>query len=245
MTVTILLNRWSRSSVLAAFIALTLPRVAAAQPPDPALMERLSHHAQAFRELAKRASFRTEALIEELDGDGKVSSRQTSVSRTETDGKSPPHETVERAVKNGKDATAEEQARVAKEEEEARKKKGDGELTLPFVSDAYNYDEVGVDSADPTRIEIAFSPKKPDKHTVEGKAWVDAARGTILSAGVKLSKPPTFVDWVHFTAEFAAATPICPAISRLVFEVKGGILFIRKHIRGEIKMTDYRIAPAP
>ena len=98
-----------------------------------------------------------------------------------------------------------------------------------------------MDAADPTRVEIAFAPKKPSKHTIEGKAWVDSVRGTLISAGMKLSKPPTFVDWIHFTAEFGAPTSLGPTISRLMFEVKGGVLFIRKHIRGEIKMTDYRL----
>ena len=68
--------------------------------------------------------------------------------------------------------------------------------------------------------------------------------GTILTAGAKLSKPPTFVDWIHFTVEFNAKTPLGPAMSKLGFEAKGGFLFlIRKHFRGEVKMTDYRITP--
>jgi hypothetical protein len=231
------------SVLLAASAVVALPRVAVAQPPDPSLLERLSHHGEALREITKRASLRSEALIEELGGDGKVSSTQTEVSHIETDGKSPPHEIVERAVKDGKDITAEEQEKKRKEEEEAKKKKDDESLTFPFISDAYDYDQVSVDAADPNRVEIAFSPKKPSKHTIEGKAWVDSVRGTLISAGVKLSKPPTFVDWVHFTAEFGAPTPLGPALSRIIFEVKGGLLFIRKHIRGEIKMSDYRIAP--
>jgi hypothetical protein len=65
----------------------------------------------------------------------------------------------------------------------------------------------------------------------------------VISTGVKLSKPPTFVDWVHFTAEFSEKTPLGPALSHLTFEAKGGILFIRKHFRGEVTMKDYRIAP--
>jgi hypothetical protein len=225
-------------------LPLALSRTAAAQPPDPALLERLSHQAKAFEEFGKHACFRSDSRIEELDGDGKVSSTQLEQARVEADGKTA-HQIVERATKDGKDVTADEQERVKKEEAEAAKqKKEDGEgLTIPFATDAYVYDQVAVDTADPSRIEISFTPKKPTKHTLEGKAWVDTTSGTILSAGAKLSKPPTFVDWVHFTVELGAKTPLGPAMSHLTFEVKAGLLFIKKHIRGEIKMSDYRILP--
>jgi hypothetical protein len=230
------------SLVFSALVAL--PRTALAQPPPPELLERLSHFAHFTEGLFKSASYHVEQSIFELDGDGKVSSAKTSVARVESDGKTA-RTVVERCIKDGKDVTAEEQENVAKDEADHAKKKGKGdgdpELTLPFISDAYDYDEVATDAADPTRVEIAFSPKKPDKHTVEGKAWVDTKNGTLLSVGVKLSKPPALVDWVHFTVEFGAPTPSGPAVSRIAFEAKGGLLFIHKHVRGEVKMGDYKI----
>jgi hypothetical protein len=233
--------------VLLAFsvgLTLALPRPAAAQPPDPDLLERLSHHVKAFDEMGRHASLKLETLTEELDGSGKVSSTETRESRVEADGKRA-HEIVEHAVKDGRDVTAEEQEKVKKHEEEAAsKKKEEGEgLSFPFASDAYVYDQVGMDAADPLRVEISFTPKSATRHTLEGRVWVDTAKGTILSGGAKLSKPPAFVDWVHFTVELGAKTPLGPAISHLTFEVKGGLLFIRKHIRGDIKMSDYRWAP--
>lgn len=243
--------RSSVSVLLAASVALAglaWPRTAAAQPPDPGLLARLAQHVAAIHDLGKRASLRLDELTEELDGDGKVSSTKTEVAHVETDGKTS-HEIVERATKDGKDVTAEEQERAKKEEAEAAGKKGKEDeelLTIPFsaaAADIYNYDQVATDAADSNRVEIAFTPKKPTKHTVEGKAWVDTTNGTVISAGVKLSKPPTFVDWVHFTIELGAKTPLGPALSRLTFEGKGGILFVRKHFRGEIKMSDYRVAP--
>jgi hypothetical protein len=224
---------------------LTLPRTALAQPPAPELLERLSHFAHFTEGLFKRASYHVEQVTEELDGDGKVSSSKRSLAHVESDG-TRARTIVERCIKDGKDVTAEEQENVAKEEAEQEKKKGkkggdDEQLTLPFVSDAYDYDEVATDTADPTRVEIAFTPKKPNKHMVEGKAWVDTKNGTLISVGVKLSKPPALVDWVHFTVEFGAPTPSGPAVSRIAFEAKGGLLFIRKHVRGEVKMGDYKI----
>jgi hypothetical protein len=127
-------------------------------------------------------------------------------------------------------------------------KKDEESLSIdpPFSSSSndYVYDQIATDLTYPTRVEIAFTPKKPNSRTVEGTAWVDTASGTLLTAGAKLSKPPAFVDWIHFTVEFGANTPLGPAMSRIGFEVKGGFLFfIRKHVRGEVKMTDYRIAP--
>lgn len=232
-------------AVLAA--AVLFPAPAFAQPPDPALIARLGHHVEALDQIGTRASLRVESVTEELDGDGKVTSTETEVARVESDGKEP-HEVVERCVKDGKDVTAEEQEKTRKEEAKKREKKkekkdDDEELTLPFASDAYVYDQVGVDTVDPTRVEISFIPKKPGKRTLEGKAWVDTTTGTILSAGAKLSKPPTFVDWVHITVELGAKTPLGPALSHLTFEAKAGLLFIRKHYRGEVKMSDYRLAP--
>jgi hypothetical protein len=236
------------TGVLTAVVAF--PSAASAQPPDPALIERLSHHVEAINQLGKKASLHLESVMEELDGNGKVSSTMVEQARVEADGKAA-HQVVEKAVKDGKDITAEEQEKVKKEEaEEAESKKkgknGDGpELAFPFSTTAgndYVYDQVNVDAADPTRVEIAFTPKKPSKHTVEGKAWVDTTTGTIISAGAKLSKPPTFVDWVHFTVELGAKTPLGPAMSHLTFEAKGGLLFIHKHVRGEVKLTDYRVA---
>jgi hypothetical protein len=230
-------------------LTLALPATANAQPPDPALLERLSHHVEAINQLGKRASLHLDSVMEELDGDGKVSSTMIQQSRVEADGKTA-HQILEKAVKDGKDVTAEEREKAKKEEAEetAKKdaKKGDPELAFPFssaTSGEYNYDQVSVDAADPTRVEIAFTPKKPSKRTVEGKAWVDTTTGTIISAGAKLSKPPTFVDWVHFTVELGAKTPLGPAMSHLTFEAKGGLLFIRKHVRGDVKMTDYHLAP--
>jgi hypothetical protein len=240
------------AGAILAFTATALPRVAAAQPPDPALIQRISHQIDTLGDLEKRASFREEQLTEEVDGDGKVASAETRVSRVEADGKTS-HKILEQCTKDGKDVTAEERAKAEKgaksNEKNVKKEKKDEEslsIDPPFSSSSndYVYDQIATDLTYPTRVEIAFTPKKPNSRTVEGTAWVDTASGTLLTAGAKLSKPPAFVDWIHFTVEFGANTPLGPAMSRIGFEVKGGFLFfIRKHVRGEVKMTDYRIAP--
>jgi hypothetical protein len=223
---------------------------AAAQPPDPDLLVRISHHAQAFEDITKRASFTFDVVMEKLDGDGKVDETKKKHARIESDGKTE-HQVVMSCTLDGKDTTTEEREKVRKQEAEAAKKRADksddDELHMPFLpaeQPKYVFDQVAVDPQDPGRVKISFVPREPTKHTVEGTAWVDTATGNVVSAGVKLSKPPTFVDWVHFTAEFGASTPLGPALSHITFEGKGGFLFIRKHFRGELTLGDYHLAPA-
>ena len=158
------------------------------------------------------------------------------------------HTVVERCEKDGKDVTAEEQDEMRKREANDGKEKGgvrDPRLRSPLLlaeQSRYVFDQTAVDPANPARVEIAFTPRKADAHTVEGAAWVDTGSATVLSAGVKMSKPPTFVDWAHITVEIDAPTPLGPAISHLTFEVKGGFLFlVHRHVRGEVKFSNYRI----
>jgi hypothetical protein len=224
-----------RFLIFAFFVALA--RTAAAQPPDPALLERLAHQAEAFAQVEKSASYRQETVIEELDGDGKVSSTETQVARVVNDGKTT-RTVLEKCIRNGQDVTAEEQQKDHKDDV-------DVSISFPAFTSSptdYTYDQVGVDPADATKVKIAFTPKKPTKETIEGTLWADTATGAVLSVGARFTKTPMFVDWAHFTVEFGAKTPLGPAMSRLDFEAKAGFLFLmRKHLRGSITMTDYQV----
>ena len=235
----------------AAFLTVaTCGGAAWAQPPDPVVLERISHHAQAFEDMARRASFTFDMVFQKLDGDGKVDETKKKRAHMESDGQTA-HQVVVQCTLDGKDTTAEEQEKVQKHEAEAAKKKREGDLDdakwhTPFLASEqpkYVFDQIAVDPANASRVKIAFTPRHPDKYSVEGAAWVDAAAGTIVSAGVKLSQPPSFVDWVHFTAEFGAPTAAGPALSRVTLEGKGGFLFIRKHFRGQMTLGDYRLPP--
>jgi hypothetical protein len=86
-------------------------------------------------------------------------------------------------------------------------------------------------------------PKRPSDETTEGTAWVDQTTATILSAGFKLSRPGFLVDYVHVTLEFTAQTDLGSGLSRVTFDSAGGLLFFRKHVRGEARLSDYRMAP--
>jgi hypothetical protein len=222
---------------------LASSRVARARPPDPDLLARLAHDEQAIEATTRHSNYRAEAVVEQLDGDGKVSSTKTTRYRVESDG-THVHRVIDSAVEDGKDVTA-------KEQDEARSKDADhagtkhDEPVFPFApgSEAkYTYDQLPLDPARPGYVEIAFKPKAPDSHSFEGKVWVDVPNAHIVSASVRLSKPPMLVDWVHLTAEFGT-TPVGPALSHITFEGSGGLLFIRKHFRGRVSTSDWRAAP--
>jgi len=68
-----------------------------------------------------------------------------------------------------------------------------------------------------------------------------AARATTLS--FKMSRTPIFVGYIHFTVEFGAQTSLGPAVSKVIVDGKGGILFFRKHFRATASLSDYRILP--
>ena len=182
--------------------------------------------------------------MEQLDGDGKVSSTKTTRYRVESDG-AHVHRFIDSAVEDGKDVTAKEQDEARSKDAEHAGKKHDDDPVFPFApgSEAkYTYDQLPLDPARPGYVEIAFKPKTPDSRSFEGKVWVDVPNAHIVSASVRLSKPPMLVDWVHLTAEFGT-TPVGPALSHITFEGSGGLLFIRKHFRGRVSTSDWRAAP--
>jgi len=222
--------------------ALSSSRPAHAAPPDPNLLARLAQNEQEIEMTARRANYRAEEVVQQIDRHGKVSSTKTLRYRIESNGTTR-HKIVESAVEDGKDVTFDEQQKARKNEAERVRKKRD-DMAWPFAPGSaarYTYNQIATDPTRPYYVEIAFAPKNPDSHTFEGTAWVDAAKGQIMSAGLRLSKPPTLVDWVHLTAEFGS-TPAGSALSRISVEGAGGLLFLHKHFRSRIKMTDWRLA---
>jgi hypothetical protein len=229
------------AAVVLAWAALD-ERVAAAQPPDAELLARLGKQAAAFESLFKRATFKMRVVLEELDGDGKVASRKTVTSHVEANGTTR-HHIVDTCAKDGEDCKAKEQEHIRKQE--AEPDDDDDDLRSPFLpaeQSRYVFDQVAVDTTDPARVKIAFSPKNPDKHTVEGSAWVDTGAGAVVTGAARLVKTPMFVDWVHVSVELGAPTPLGPGPSKMTIEGQGGFLFImHKHFRAEVVFSDYRL----
>jgi hypothetical protein len=191
------------------------------------------------------ASYALEGVLERLDGDGKVDSVKKMTARMEADGERE-RLVVLKCTEDGKDATEDARKDAKAGNERTKEERAKRYVEMPLrasIQPHYVFHQIAVDPVDPTRVQIAFVPKEPSEHTSEGSAWVDTKTGTLVSAGFKLSKPGFFVEYVHLTIELGEKTELGPAISRVTVDGKGGILFFRKHFRGEAKLTDYRIVP--
>ena len=231
-------------------LTLTLaPRCANAAPPSPELMTKLAAQAAQLEATEPRTSFLVEGKVESVDTDGKVDDVKEVQARVESDGKKQ-HVIVVRYLDAGKDATLDAQRKQNEhaEEEKGRSeedKKKDHKLSNPFAASEqakYLFDQAETDANDPDRVRIAFVPKEPTKDTVEGSLWADAKTGRPYSTGFKLSKPGTFIDYVHIQIELGAQTALGPEVSRVTVDGAGGLLFIHKHFRGFANLHDYRVA---
>ncbi len=226
-------------SFVALALALSLPTTALAAPPSAELMARLADYAARYKTMQSQMSCAIDGRMEELAGDGKTDTLKETQGRIEPDG-ARGRLVVSRYVENGRDKTQDEQKRLASNGASPKEKKS---LRIPIAAAEqanYVFDQVEVDPRDASRVRITFVPKAPNETTIEGSAWIDARSGTVISAAFKLSRPSTFVDYVHVVVEFGAQTPYGPAASRIRVEGKGGVLFIRKHFRGSATLSDYR-----
>ena len=215
-----------------------------AEPPAPELMAKLATTSAGFDTIRKHATFSVETRVETLDGDGHVTGVKTISEHVVHEGVTT-HVVIDKATKDGKDWTR--QAQHEEDEKHAANEKDEkkGRLDIPFLASEqshYVFDVVETDPSNPARVRIAFRPKDPDSHSVEGSTWVDRDAAQFVSAGFKVSKPGIFVDYVHVTVEIGATTEVGPALSRIKFEGKGGFLFFHKHIRGSVVFSNYKVA---
>jgi hypothetical protein len=231
---------------LFAVLLLLTPAVSWAAPPSADLMAKLGDYATKFERQRTHASYAVAGHMDMLDSDGAVDETKDLWGHVEADGQRA-RLTVIRYVDDGKDKTEEgiKESREAAEREKKKRESGK-ELKMPIRADEqarYIFDQTEVDPSDPTRVRITFVPKERGEDTVEGSAWVDSVTGAPISAGFKLSRTPIFVDYIHFSVEFGATTSLGPAVSKVLVEGKGGILFFRKHFRASALLSDYRILP--
>jgi hypothetical protein len=225
---------------------LVAPRLARADPPSPELLAKLADYADRFERQRTHASYAVEGRLDELDRDGKTDETKELWGHVDADG-TEARLTVIRYLDDGKDKTADAIKEARESAEKSKKKKKEGkELKMPIRGDEqarYVFDQVETDPHDPARVRITFVPKERADDTVEGSAWVNADSGAPISAGFKMSRTPIFVDYIHFTVEFGAQTSLGPAVSKVIVDGKGGILFFRKHFRATASLSDYRILP--
>ena len=225
---------------MAALVAL--PTSADAAAPAPDLMAKLASYGAGFEALRTRASYTIDGQMEILDGDGNADSVKQMKARVEADGINVKF-VVLRFIEDGEDKTGDAQKQAQKR---AQERKAEKKFRIPVLADEqprYVFDQVEVDARDPAVVRIAFTPRVPTDDTIEGSAWVDTRTGALVSAGFKISKPPVFVDYVHIQLEFGAPTGLVPAVSRVVADGNGGVLFFRKHFHVAATISDYRLAP--
>jgi hypothetical protein len=230
-----------RAALFALAAVSAVPVTASAQPPSPELMARLASNAARYVSMRTRASYSIDGRMEMLDGEGKANSVKEMTARVEANGVDA-HFVVVRYVEDGEDKTADAQKEARKKAQERKSEHDSKHLSIPILAEEqprYVFDQPESDPADPARVRITFVPKVPKDDTIEGSAWIDTRTANLISVGFKISKPPMFVDFVHVTLEFGAPTPIGPAVSKVVADGDGGVLFFRKRFHAIATLSNY------
>ncbi|HEY1955968.1 MAG TPA: hypothetical protein VGH28_10145 [Polyangiaceae bacterium] len=218
-----------------------------AQPPSHDLMAKLGAYAERFEAMRKRASYVIDARLDSVDGHGQATSTKRGKARVDSDGRDSKFSILE-YFEDGKNETDEARRKQREREADAARHPAPAKRAwrMPFhpgEQPRYNFDVVEIDPSDASHVRIAFVPKIKEDDTIEGSAWVDARTGTLISAGFKLSHPPTLVDAVNIRMSFGEQTALGPAPSHIEVEARGGFLFVRKRYRGEATLSNYHLSP--
>jgi hypothetical protein len=230
--------------IASCWLLVLAPGVAQAAAPPADLLSRLAVHAAGFETMKTHASYAVDGELQTMATGGIVDSTKLMTANVVADGKKAKFKVV-KYTEDGTDKTdeAKQKAKDAAAKNRKDKKKN---LRMPFHASEqarYDFDVVETDARDPSRVRISFVPKIKAEDTLEGSAWVDTKTGTVVSAGFKLSQPPSFVDYVHITVEFGAPTALGPAVSHVSITGKGGFLMFRKEFHADAKLSQYAIIP--
>ncbi len=229
------------TSVLASMALSALPGTANGSSPAPDLMVRLAEYAGRFESIRTHCSYDVSGRLVTFDRKGTEDSVKEMAGRIQAKGEHV-EVTVAKYTEDGKDKTDEARKRAREHASEPDKKR----IRMPILAEEqprYVFQQLEADTADPARVRIGFVPKVPDHDTIEGSVWVDTRTATPLSAGFKVSKTPVFVDYMHFQLQFGAPTALGPAVSTVVVDGNGGVLFFRKRFHVTATLSDYRISP--
>lgn len=234
---------------LAALLVATVVDVrgAQAQPPPHGLMTRLGAYAERFESMRKRASYVVDAELDSVDRAGQPDSTKKGKARVTSNGTDSTLSILQ-YFEDGQDKTAEAQQKLRERRAEDARHPSPPKRAwrMPFhpgEQPRYRFDVVEVDARNPAHVRIAFAPKIKEDDTIEGSAWVDVPSGTLLSAGFKLSRPPSLIDAVNVRMSFDEHTSLGPAPSHIDVEAHGGFLFFRKRYRGQATLTHYQLQP--
>jgi hypothetical protein len=228
--------RPSPRPLLPLLLLLTALPAAAADatlPELPELLTRLEAAERARDARREGTSLTLTTVTEELDGDGKVTSRTEVVSRRSfRNGES--SDEVVRATKDGEDVTAGARKQSLEAQEKRRKEGKKAPKVSPFAAEnqpLYRFTLLGPDPKDASRVRIGLSPREKREDLHEGEALVDVARGALLRLTGRPSKLPAMASRADVRYEYDVPTPTGLDLGSFRMEGEGGILFVRKRMR--------------
>lgn len=209
------------------------------------MLQKLAASATRVEALLREGTYTISGHVESVGRGGGVADTKDGVFRVLSDALGPKVEVVQ-YVEDGTDKTdeAKKKAEDKARERTTKQKDPDEQWHVPFlVSEQPKYDFrlEESDARDPSRVKIGFSPKQPAPNLFSGSVWVDTRTGAFFSADFSPSKTAAFVDYVRVHVELGEATPMGPAVSKLSFEAGGGLLFLRKRVRGTAVVSGYQV----
>jgi hypothetical protein len=152
-----------------------------------------------------------------------------------------------RATTNGKDTTADAQARAAeRKQREAQDKGRQMDFVSPYTKKGrphYEFALEGEDSLWGHRvyvIKVRSRDRKPDQ--ADGTTWVDAERFLVLKAELVPAKmPEKHVDWVKLQTQHTLHPSGYALPTLFKIEGSGHFLFMRKAFRSTMRWSDCKI----
>ena len=207
--------------------------------------------------------------IQELEKDGRVKSETDVDVAFSLDGAGKIKTDVVKASKDGKDITAEQRKKAdeaakkqAKEDaKKAAKKDAAGESDehshsfsledTPFNPERQNdvrvTETASRETLDGTRcacFEFSYPEKRPagakgKPATIKGTAWIEESSGRPVKLEYTSDPLPKHVKSMSTTLRYGADTNDSWVLKEMIFEARGGFLFIAKTIRGDISFGDY------
>lgn len=238
-----------RTATLLIALSLLLPAGArAADDALPSLLTKLAADEDRGAKAYDDWDYSMTLHAEELDRKGNASSDETIEMRhAHANGKAT--DDLVRYERDGKDVTAEEQAKhkakVEKREakrKDSAKKDDDPDFPSPFASKEqpkYTFTRLGPDPADASRVRIGFVPQKAADMLMKGEASVDAATGRIRSVTMAPAKMPAMVQQLAIEMEYQRGPDDLSLLSVLKIHGEAGVLFVKKRFRATTTFRDF------
>jgi hypothetical protein len=157
----------------------------------------------------------------------------------------------------GKDTTKKAQADEKKQQQKAEAKKGEKKRSLSLGHDELplalkRQPDVRVDQTSERRtiegrsclgfnITMEVPPSEENKETslLKGRAWIDEERGLPMELTLRPDPLPSRVKAMNMTYTFHEDPNRHWVVKAFTMEGSGGFLFIKKHFRSQVTLSDY------